>query len=213
MAEIAQLMPNGEQTFVDANGVPLDGGSVTMYIPTTTTFKNTWQDEGETILNTNPIVLDAAGRCIIYGNGKDRQIVKDRLGNLQWDQLTNWVASSGGGGGGGGSFYDLAIFIQGKPTDAETYPIFNIARSLKLPTGLVGTVATVLTNPTATMTFTLFRNGISIGTIAFSTSGVPTITFVSDVTFNAGDQFTMVNQATADATGAFIAITLVFTVL
>lgn len=209
MSAPAQLLMNGEQTFVDANGVPLDGGLVYMYIPNTSTFKNTWQDAGETIVNTNPIVLDAAGRTIIYGDGQYRQVVRDRLGNLIWDQLTTSIASTTVPA----SLYDLAIFIQGAPTNAETFPIFNAPRGLELPAGLTGTVATVGTLPTATTTFTLYKNGLVIGTIAFSTGGVPTYTFLANVNFNAGDQFMMQNQAVADATAAFIAITLVFTVL
>lgn len=84
----ASLLPNGKQQFVDANGIPLAGGTVQFYVPGTTTPKDTWQDTGETILNTNPIVLDGSGQAIIYGEGVYRQVVKDVDGNLIWDQLT-----------------------------------------------------------------------------------------------------------------------------
>lgn len=83
-----QLGP-GEQQFCDTNGAPLSGGSVAFYIPGTTTPKNTWQDAGKTVLNTNPVILDSAGRAIIYGNGSYRQIVKDSLGNQIWDEVTD----------------------------------------------------------------------------------------------------------------------------
>ena len=85
----ASLLPNGEQTFVDGNGVPLAGGTVTFYVPNTTVFKNTWKDPNQTVLNSNPVVLNGAGRAIIYGAGVYRQIVRDSLGNLVWDQLTS----------------------------------------------------------------------------------------------------------------------------
>lgn len=84
----ATLLPNGEQTFLDSNGNPLASGTVTFYIPNTTTLKTTWKDSGQTILNTNPVILDASGRAIIYGSGAYRQIVKDSAGNTIWDQLT-----------------------------------------------------------------------------------------------------------------------------
>lgn len=84
----ASLLPNGEQQFIDGNGVPYAGGSVYFYIPNTATPKNTWQNSGETILNTNPVILDAAGRAIIYGDGDYRQVLQDSLGNTVWDQLT-----------------------------------------------------------------------------------------------------------------------------
>lgn len=102
----ATLLPPGEQTFFDNNGVPIAGGSVTFYVPNTTTFKNTWKDSGQSILNTNPITLDSAGRAIIYGSGAYRQIVKDSLNNIIWDRITadtsssttSWGGTSGGSG-------------------------------------------------------------------------------------------------------------------
>lgn len=66
----------------------LAGGTVGYYIPSTLTPKQTWQNAGETILNTNPVTLDANGCAIVYGSGIYRQILKDSLGNTIWDQLT-----------------------------------------------------------------------------------------------------------------------------
>lgn len=89
----ATLLPNGEQQFIDADGQPYANGSVGFYIPTTMTPKITWADAGETTPNTNPIILDSAGRAIIYGSGQYRQILKDSLGNVIWDVLTQDVYS------------------------------------------------------------------------------------------------------------------------
>lgn len=91
MVAPATLLPNAEQQFIDGNGVPYALGKVYHYIPTTSTFKNTWQDVGRTVLNTNPIDLDGAGRAIIYGSGQYRQVLEDVDGNLIWDQLTQDV--------------------------------------------------------------------------------------------------------------------------
>jgi hypothetical protein len=85
---MATILPQAETTFTDSNGVPLAGGTVTFYIPGTTTPKDTWQNSGQSILNSNPVVLDSAGRAIIYGSGSYRQVVKDSAGNLIWDQVT-----------------------------------------------------------------------------------------------------------------------------
>lgn len=87
----ASLLPNGEQQFIDGDGVPYAGGFVYFYIPNTSTPKNTWQDVGETILNTNPVILNADGRAVIYGSGQYRQVLTDSLGNTVWDQLTQDV--------------------------------------------------------------------------------------------------------------------------
>lgn len=88
MTNIATLLPNGKQTFYDANGVPLVGGLVYFYIPNTDTLKNTWQDAEESTLNTNPVELDSLGSALIYGEGQYRQLVKDVDGNTIWDELT-----------------------------------------------------------------------------------------------------------------------------
>lgn len=92
----ATLLPNAKQQFFDGNGTPLAGGSVAFYAPGTTMPKNTWQDSGETILNTNPVILDLAGEALIYGSGQYRQVVKDSNGNLIWDQLTQDAVSASG---------------------------------------------------------------------------------------------------------------------
>lgn len=97
-AQTATLLPNAKQVFLDSNGKPLTAGTVTTYIPGTNTLKTTWQDADEGVANANPLTLDAAGRAIIYGDGDYRQVVKDRNGNLIWDQVT---ASTGGGSGSG----------------------------------------------------------------------------------------------------------------
>ena len=60
---MATLLPNAKQAFYDLDGNPLSGGSVAFYVPGTSTLKDTYQDAGATTLNTNPVVLDAAGEA------------------------------------------------------------------------------------------------------------------------------------------------------
>lgn len=88
---MAVTMPYGKQQFTDAAGLSLALGSVAFYIPGTTTPKDTWQDEGQTTLNSNPVPLDIAGRAIIFGSGSYRQIVMDFLGNTIWDQVVDAI--------------------------------------------------------------------------------------------------------------------------
>lgn len=95
-AGTASLLPWGVSQFFDNNGNPLSSGKVYFYQVGTSTFKTTWQDSAETIANTNPVTLNAAGRALIYGEGLYRQVVKDKNGNLIWDAVT----APGGGGGG-----------------------------------------------------------------------------------------------------------------
>lgn len=92
-SQTATLLPNAEQQFTDGNGAPYAGGSVYMYVPSTTSPKTTWQNAAGSVPNTNPVILDSAGRAIIYGIGQYRQILKDSFGNQIWDQLTQDVFS------------------------------------------------------------------------------------------------------------------------
>lgn len=88
VAQQSVLLPNGKQQFFDADGNPLGGGAVGMYVPATLTPKTTWQDSANAVANTNPVPLDSAGTAQIYGSGEYRQIVKDALDNTIWDELT-----------------------------------------------------------------------------------------------------------------------------
>jgi hypothetical protein len=96
-SQTASILPPAKTTFFDANGNPLVNGKVFHYTPGNTTFKTTWQDSGETIPNTNPVILDAAGRALILGDGSYRQIVKDKNNNVIWDAVTSSTGTGGGG--------------------------------------------------------------------------------------------------------------------
>jgi len=87
---------NGKTQFLDAAGVSLALGTVSLYVPGTTTPKQTWQDQGKTILNTTPTInLDAGGYAMIYGAGAYRQVVKDAMGTTIWDQVA-WANDAEG---------------------------------------------------------------------------------------------------------------------
>jgi hypothetical protein len=53
---------NGQQ-FFDNNGLPLSGGLIYTYQAGSSTLLTTYTTVNGTIANTNPIVLDSAGRC------------------------------------------------------------------------------------------------------------------------------------------------------
>jgi hypothetical protein len=91
---MATILPNGKVQFLDGNGKPYAGGTVGFYIPSTLTPKTTWQDQGQTTPNANPLTLDSNGEALIWGSGSYRQILKDSLGNQIWDQVTVDPSSS-----------------------------------------------------------------------------------------------------------------------
>jgi hypothetical protein len=85
---IRVLLPPAELQFCDAIGRPYAGGTLEFYQPDTSTPKDTWSSPlgGDDHLNTNPLILDAAGRALIYGDGAYRTVLRDAAGNLVWDQ-------------------------------------------------------------------------------------------------------------------------------
>lgn len=60
------VMPAPIFTGWDNNGNPLVGGKLYAYLAGTTTATNTYSDVGLATPNTNPVILDAAGRAVIY---------------------------------------------------------------------------------------------------------------------------------------------------
>lgn len=91
---MASILPNGKNQFIDQNGKPLVNGTVTFYIPGTTTKKDTYQDSALTQPNTNPVVLDSKGQATVWGNGSYRQVTQDVFGVVIWDQIVSAAVSS-----------------------------------------------------------------------------------------------------------------------
>lgn len=90
----ASIVPNAVNQFVDINGAPLVGGKVYFYTINTLVFKDTWQNSVQTVLNTNPVILNSRGQAVIYGVGSYRQILTDAADNIIWDQQINDFQSS-----------------------------------------------------------------------------------------------------------------------
>lgn len=68
--------------FFDNNGDPLNGGFLYTYAAGTTTPKATYTDASGTIPAANPIVLDAAGRTVVWIDGAYKFVLTDALGNI-----------------------------------------------------------------------------------------------------------------------------------
>ena len=73
--------------YFDSDNKILAGGKVFYFNAGTSTPKTTYSDEGETIANPNPVVLDAAGRLPnVFFTGTAKQILKD-LNDVQiWER-------------------------------------------------------------------------------------------------------------------------------
>lgn len=163
-AQDAALLPNAKQTFLGNDGKPLTSGKVYFYVPNTSTLKTTWQDANQNTANTNPVILDASGRAVIYGSGEYRQVVRDRNNNLIWDAVTT---STGSGGGGGSTTGDGDLVGTIKPWAGLTAPnqyLFAYGQEV------------------SRATYSSLFTAITLSTSVFCTNGSPVLTGLADTT-------------------------------
>lgn len=71
------LLPQPNQLFNTAAGVPGVGYKIYTYAAGTLTPKATYSDAALTVANANPVVANARGEVTMYGSGAYRVIVKD----------------------------------------------------------------------------------------------------------------------------------------
>lgn len=106
--------------------------------------------------------------------------------------------------------YDLASFVTGAPTASQVVMRYVASRTLSFAATLPLSVGRAGTSATAQTDFTLAKNGVSIGTMRFAAAGtVASFIFAGDVTFVAGDLFTVTAPVSPDATLANVAFTIV----
>lgn len=77
-----KIIPILKQQFEDDNGVPLAGGQLYTYQANSLIPKATYADSAGVALNTNPVVLDAAGRAAVFCDiGLYKFVLQDSNGN------------------------------------------------------------------------------------------------------------------------------------
>lgn len=81
-----QLLEPGRVYFTLTGLEIAAGGSLTFYLPGTTTLSDTWSDSDLTTLNSNPVVLDSSGRSAveIWGSAAYDVLLKDADGATVW---------------------------------------------------------------------------------------------------------------------------------
>jgi hypothetical protein len=70
------------------------GGTIETYLPGTSTPKQCWVDPDQTALATNPVILDAAGRSLMWGSGDYRLVIRDAAGNQVADIEATTIVSA-----------------------------------------------------------------------------------------------------------------------
>ena len=117
------LSPTPKFTGFDDFGIILPGGKLWTYDAGTTDLADTFTDVDLLVPNTNPIILDSAGRAVIYLSPKSYKfILRDANDALVWSQ-DNIPAT--GVSAGGGSVAE-AFFFGGDPDSPITdtaYPV------------------------------------------------------------------------------------------
>ena len=94
-----ELAPMTKQQFFDTSGIALAAGQVQTYLAGTTTNASTYTDSSGTSANTNPVLLDGAGRANIWLDPTlaYKFVVMDSGSNIIY--TTDNVGGSSGGGG------------------------------------------------------------------------------------------------------------------
>jgi hypothetical protein len=164
MTVLAGNLPNGRKYYYDGNGNPLAGGTVSFYIPGTTTLTSVYQDDQQLTNQVNPVTLDAAGSCIAFGAGQYREYVQDANGNLISDTVvsvgTPFVATAA----------MLPVLTAATPAAAEALLTSAGGGTTHLNIGSADQTITVapIGNPPSTLTsFNVQGNTVSTNTREF----------------------------------------------
>lgn len=184
---MASFRPLGQfvQFFLD-DGQVNAGGSVTFYETDLTTLKNTYSNLGLTVLNSNPVTLDASGRpsSDVWGSGVYGAVLKDSLGTMI--QTLNNIQSGADPG------FQIPSLVNGQfLTNDASNLLWQAISQVPDPTGsagdILGTDGTLvfwqavasLGIPTTTITGTSINiNGLLIqwGTGSAATTGFRQVT-------------------------------------
>jgi len=131
---MATLCPLLKFREVDANGNPLVGGKIYAYEAGSFTIaKDTYSDQEGTIPNTNPVILDSAGRAAIYLSGFYNFRVTDSLDNTIYDSVNVT----------GGAINDFVATTYDEWSDALAYTSLPSATSYTV-TGIDSTATEVV---------------------------------------------------------------------
>jgi hypothetical protein len=127
---------------------------------------------------------------------------------------TNWQAVTSSGTTV--NTFGVVSGVAGKPGASQLVCVYTAFSAQTFPANFGSpqqSYGSVGVNPTATASYTVKKNGASVGTISISTSGVFTFTTSGGTSFSlaVGDRLTIVAPSSQDATLADVGITLVGT--
>lgn len=173
----------------DDRGDLLAGGKVYTYEAGTSTPLATYQDLGGLVANTNPVVLNSAGRANIrLTNAVQYKIIlKDADGNTIATQ-DNVVV--GVDPAATTTIYEVLVNYAETPGAQGWMGGEHFKRPVSFPVDFDGSGGSVITNPGSDYVISVQKNSVEVGTITFDTSGTPTFetTGGATVSFIDGDK-------------------------
>lgn len=131
-----------------------------------------------------------------------------QVGFLYRNGVNTYAFLIGTAGAAPASIYDIGVFVPGKPGAGAEVLRFKTPRAFTIAGNAAGSTGSVGTNPTSTAAFDIKKNGSSIGSISFNTSGVATFSTTAGASqsFAVNDILTIVAPGSQDATMADIGV-------
>lgn len=170
--------PIGNQQFFDNDGNPLNGGKLYFYTGGSFTIqRNTWSDNPGTVVNSNPIVLNSAGRSpvdVFLGVTGSYNIV---LTNSAGTTIQSWEnVTSGGGAGLYSAEFEIETFTANAGQTLFTLGNAYVQGSNDLSVYVNGLrlIEGVDYNETSNTSFTLTAPSLSLGDYVYTAIQAPT---------------------------------------
>lgn len=160
---------------------------------------------GNTVLSTSPTLVSpvlGTPTSVNLTNGTSLSLTTGVAGILP--------IANGGTGVSTNPPVMLPVSLVGMPGASATVFLFTAPVAISFAGNFAGSFGSVGVNPTATATYSVKKNGSSVGTIVISTGGVVTFTTTSGASQSlaAGDVLAVVGPTSQDATLANGAYTL-----
>ena len=159
-------------------------------------------------VDANGLLLDGAGTSPVPTLTTGQGILVQTDGS----DYSSFAGKGSGGGGGTGRPFPIKFYAPGQYTNAELIIRIEFEEAITIPADFTDGTHTPTGrcdgNPAATATWTVKKlsGGVltTIGTISWSTSGVPTFatTGGTSQSLAIGDELQFINQASADASFA-----------
>lgn len=133
------LSPAPWFTGLDDSGRPISGGLLSTFVAGTSTPATTYSDSGLTVPNANPIVLDSAGRCVIYLAASSYKFTLKTAAGVTVRTQDNVQSVGASGSGQAGSSLGTVFVFAGdasSPVTAVTYPVGTTADKTHAGTAL-----------------------------------------------------------------------------